>query len=99
MAAIVALLGSQMRGVPSRMSAVVLLVVGAVGLAVLPVIGLQQAKFWDMGDGAGFALDPGTAGRWLAAGILAAGVIGLLRRPAEAPPPVTAKNQPAEAVT
>lgn len=99
MAAIVALLGSQMRGVTSRISAVVLLVVGAVGLAVLPVIGLQLANFWDMGDGAGFVLDPGTAGRWLAAGILAAGLIGLLRRPTEAPPPVTAKNQPAEAVT
>ncbi len=99
MAAVFVLLGSQLSGATSRTSAVVLIAVGAVGLAVLPVIGLQQADFWDMGDGVGFALDPGTTGRWLAAGILAAGVIGLLRRPTEAPPPVAANNQPAEAVT
>lgn len=97
MAAVFVLLGAQMGGAPSRVSAVVLLVVGAVGLAVLPIMGLLRADFWAMGDGAAFALDPGTAGRWLAAGILVAGVIGLLRRPTEAVTPAGAGSQPIEA--
>lgn len=95
MVAFVVLLGSLLHRRPSRIGAVALLTVGVVGLAVLPVIGLQHANFWDMGDGAGFALDPGTAGRWLAGAALVAGVLELLW--SETMEPMEIGQHPAEA--
>ncbi len=97
MAAFVVLLGTLLQRRPSRVGAAALLVVGVVGLAALPVIGLQQANFWDMGGGAGFALDPGTAGRWLAGGALVVGVIELLRSVSQAAKPMGIGEHPAEA--
>ncbi len=80
MAAVVVLLGSLLGRSPSRIGGVALLAVGVVGFAVLPIIGLQQVDRWAIGDGAHFALDPGTSGRWLAGAALVAGAIELLRR-------------------
>lgn len=97
MAAFVVLLSSLLHRRPSRIGVVALLAVGVVGFAVLPVIGLPQANFWDMGDEAAFALDPGTAGRWLAGAALVTGVIQLLRRSSETVKPMGIGQRPAEA--
>jgi len=86
MVAFVALLASAVRSAPNRMVGVALLLVGMVGFAVLPLLALLTPAFPLPGEQSlTNVLDPGTAGRWMAAATVIVGAIDLLRPGLNAP--------------
>ena len=91
MVGFVVLLSSLLERAPSLTGGAALLVVGIVGFLVLPMVGLLATPFPRPGDESlAAALDPGTAGRWMAGASLVVGAFELWRsrrEPASAPGP------------